>query len=220
MFVLICGGGKIGYSLAEHLAGEDHKIVIIEKDRAVCERVAEHLDGVIVINGDACELKYLEEAQVSKASVVVALTGDDEDNLVICQLAKKCFSVPRTIAKVNDPRNEETLARLGIDVPINATHLIAHVVNQEVDLKDISILFKLRQGKISVVQGKIAEESPFVDTRLKNVQMPPKCIIASVLRGENFIVPQGDTVLEPGDDVLAITVTDSEKALRKLIRGN
>ncbi|MCX6355250.1 MAG: TrkA family potassium uptake protein [Candidatus Aureabacteria bacterium] len=219
MFVIICGGGKIGYSLAEHLMREKHKVVIIEKDKAVCERVSRDLDDVIVINGDACELRYLEEAQAAKAQVVVALTGDDEDNLVICQIAKTCYSVPRAVAKVNDPRNEEALARLGIDVPINATKLIAQIVDQEVDLEDISTLLKLRQGKISIIQGKISKQSPLANSQLKDVSMPPKCIITSVLRGEEIIVPKGDTTLCEGDDVLAITTIESEKEFRKLLMG-
>ncbi|MCX6357600.1 MAG: TrkA family potassium uptake protein [Candidatus Aureabacteria bacterium] len=219
MIVLICGGGKVGYSLARHLANKRYAVVIIEKDKAKCERIAGILRDVIVIHGDACEPRYLEEAQAGRAKVLVALTGHDEDNLVICQVAKTCFSVPRTVAKVNDPRNEEALAKLGVDVLINATDIIAQLIDKEVDLEDISTLLKYKEGKISVVQGIISQQSPLVGKQLKDLSIPPKCIIASVVRGEDIIVPQGDTVLQGGDNVLAIVTAENEKAFRRLLKG-
>ena len=133
MFAILCGAGKVGYNLAKKLADEKNKVVVIEKNEAVCKLVAENID-CIVIKGDACEPHFMQEANAEKAEVVLALTGEDEDNLVICQLAKTYFSVPRTIARVNDPRNEFSFLQLGVDVPINATALISQVINQEVSL--------------------------------------------------------------------------------------
>ena len=219
MFVIICGAGRVGSSLAKRLVGEKHKVVVVDRDTANCESVAEEMEDVIIIHGDACEPKYLEEANAEKADVVVAVTNDDEDNLVICQLAKLYFSVPRTVARVNDPRNQEAFAKLGVDVPIDATTIISQALNQEVSLEELSTLLKLKQGKISVVHGTISDESPLLRHPLKEIAIPSGCIIASVVRRDDVIVPNGETVLENGDDILAITTPENEREFYRLIRG-
>ncbi len=219
MFVIICGAGRVGSSLANRLVSEAHKVVVIDRDKAHCERVAEEVDDVIIIHGDACEPKCLEEANAEKADVVVAVTSDDEDNLIICQLAKLNFSVPRTVARVNDPRNREAFAKLGVDVPIDATTIISQVINQELSLEELSTLLKLKQGRISIVQAKVSKSSPMLGRQLKDVPMPGGCIIASVLRKEEIIVPNGETFLRSGDDILAVTTPENEQEFCKLLRG-
>ncbi len=219
MFIIICGGGKVGSSLAHKMAAEKkNKVVIIEQDADICQRLAGELNA-IVINGDACEPGYLEEAQAKHADVVVAVTGDDEDNLVICQLAKTYFSVPRTVARVNDPRNEYTFTQLGVDVPVNATTVLAQAITQEVSLNEITTVLKLKQGKLSIVQAKITKHSAFSKHVLKDIAIPHGCIVVSVLRKGELIVPQGSTSLEVDDEVLAVTTPDSERAFQKLL-GN
>jgi len=219
MFIIACGAGKVGYSLVKQLVGERHKVILLDKNREVCEQAAQDLRGAIVIQGDACDPDRLEEAQADRADVVVAVTGDDEDNLIICQLAKTNFSVPRTVAKVNDPRNEEAMAALGVDVPVNASNLIAQVINRETSLEEIGTLLKLKQGKIAILKGKINGKSALANKQLKNLKLPPKSIIALVLRKDDIIGPKGDTVLEKGDDCLAITIEENEKELLRLIAG-
>ena len=219
MFVIVCGAGKVGFSLVRQLVQEKHKVVLLDKNRETCEFAAEELRGAIVIQGDACDPDRLEEARIDRADVVVAATGHDEDNLVICQLAKSAPSSPRTVAKVNDPRNEESMARLGVDVPVNASNLIAQVINREASLEEIGTLLKLKQGKISILKGKINGKSALANEQLKNLKLPPKSIIALVLRKDDIIVPKGDTVLEKGDDLLAITTEENEKELLRLIAG-
>jgi trk system potassium uptake protein TrkA len=219
MFVIICGAGQLGYSLARRLADENHKVILIEKDKTTCDRVADELPNVIVIHGDACEPRYLEEARVEQAEVVVALTGHDEDNLVICQLAKTASPAPRTIAKVNDPRNEEALSLLGVDIPINATNIIAKVVTQEVGLDEISTLLKLKQGGVAVIQGRVSKDSAASGRALSELCLPPKCTITTILRGNTLIVPKGDTILEAGDSVLAVTTLDAEAEIHQLLTG-
>lgn len=219
MFIIICGGGKVGSSLAHKMAAnKKNKVLLIEQNAETCQRLAEDLNAII-LNGDACEPGYLEEAQAKHADVVVAVTGDDEDNLVICQLAKKYFSVPRTIARVNDPRNEYTFSQLGVDVPVNATNVLAQAIDQELSLDEITTVLKLKQGKLSIVQAKINKRSAFSKHMLKDITMPHGCILVSVLRKEELIVPQGNTRLEPGDEILAVTTPETEKALQKLL-GN
>lgn len=219
MFIIICGAGKVGFSLAQRLAEEKHKVVLIEQDPERCEKIAGEIPKVMVICGDSCEPRYLEEAHAEKADIVVASTGDDEDNLVICQLAKTYFSVPRTIARANDPRNEYTFKQLGVDISVNATNVIAQVINQEVSVPDLYTLLKIKQGKLSIVQGKVSVASRLIDKPLKKIKMPKDCIIVSVLRGEDVIIPGGDTILEEDDEILAVTSPDSQLAFSKLLAG-
>lgn len=217
MFIIICGGGKVGSSLAHKMSEEKkNKVVVIEQKEDICQRLAAELNA-IVINGDACEPGYLEEAQANHADVVVAVTGDDEDNLVICQLAKTYFSVPRTVARVNDPRNEYTFTQLGVDVPVNATTVLAQVITQEASLDEITTVLKLKQGQLAVVQAKITARSAFSKHMLKDITLPHGCILVSVLRKDAIIVPQGNTRLEPGDEILAVTSPENEQPLRKLL---
>lgn len=219
MFIIVCGGGRVGLSLVQRLAAEGHKVALVEKDKAVCEAIADEIGEIIVIHGDACEPRSLEEAGAENADVVVAVTNHDEDNLVICQLAKTSFAVRRTVAKVNDPRNEYTLGRLGVDTPVDATTLIAQMINQELSLDELSTLLKLKRGRISVIQGTISARSPLCNASLKEIEIPDKCIIASVLRKDDILVPRGDTVLEEGDQLLVIATPESEKQFRKLLTG-
>lgn len=219
MFIIICGAGKVGSSLAHTLSKEkQNKVVLIEQSLELCQRLAGELNA-IVIHGDACEPGYLEEAQANHADVVVAVTGDDEDNLVICQLAKKQFSVRRTVARVNDPRNEYTFTKLGVDVPVNATNVLAQVINQEVSLDEITTVLKLKQGKLSIVQATVSKQSALSKHMLKDITMPHGCILVSVLRKEEIIVPQGSTRLEPGDEILAVTSPEAEKQFQKLLEN-
>ncbi len=218
MFMIICGGGKVGFSLAKRMSEEKHKVVLIERNSELCDRISKQLN-IIVLNGDACEPRDLKEAQPEKADVIVAVTGDDEDNLVICQLAKTYYNIPRTVARVNDPRNEFTFLQLGVDVPVNATNVIAQVINQEVSLDELSTLLKLKQGKVSIVQGKISKKSAFCHKQLKDIHLPKNCIIASVMRKDDIIVPQGDTKLELNDEILAVTTPENEKQFYKLLIG-
>jgi len=219
VFIIICGGGKVGNSLARQLLNPQNKIYLMEKDTDVCERLAKELTDINIINADACEPHNLENAQADKADVVVAVTGDDEDNLVICQLAKTYFSVKRTIARVNDSRNEETFIKLGVDIPINSTKIIAQAINHEVSLEELNTLLKFRQGKLSIVQGKVTPASQLAHKQLKDLQMPKDCIIVSILRGDDIIVPHGDTLIEANDEILAVTSGDSEKHFYKLLVG-
>lgn len=219
MFIIICGAGKVGFSLAQRLADEKNKVILVEQNAERCENIAGEIPKVIVICGDACEPRYLEEAHAEKADLVVAVTGDDEDNLVICQLAKTYFSVPRTIARANDPRNEYTFKQLGVDISVNSTNVIAQVINQEVTIDDLNTLLKLKAGKLSIVQGKVTEKSKLLGKPLKKIRMPEKCIIVSVLRGEDVIIPRGDTILTENDEVLAVTAPDNQRSFSKLLTG-
>ncbi|MDD5771088.1 MAG: TrkA family potassium uptake protein, partial [Candidatus Omnitrophica bacterium] len=147
MYILIVGAGKVGYFLAKRLCQGKHTVSIVDKDRVVCDEIAKELEA-LVINGDGCDHKILEEAGIERADVLAAVTGDDEDNLIICQLAKERFNLQRTVGRVNNPDNEHTFNELGIDVPVDSTKIIAKVIEEEVSFSDFVNLMSFKRGKL------------------------------------------------------------------------
>src|SRR3989337_250941 len=162
MYVIVVGGGKVGYYLAKELVEEGtHEVLVIEKDGAKCGRIAEEL-GDIVLRGDGCEAATMEIAGFGRADMVIAVTGDDEDNLVSCQVAKVKFSVPRTIARINNPKNEEIFRRLGIDTTVSATAAILAQIEQELPTHPLMRLLTFKGGGLEIVGAKVAENSAVV----------------------------------------------------------
>ncbi|MDD5450194.1 MAG: NAD-binding protein [Candidatus Omnitrophica bacterium] len=218
MYILIAGGGNVGSCLAKRLASSNHVVTIIEKDSEISRMIAAD-PRLLVVNGDACDPKSLEEAGVKKANVVAAVTGDDEDNLIICQLAKSLFGVSRTVARVNNSTNTHTFSELGIDVPIDETMLIATAIEEEASFEDIVKLMTFKRGKLSIVRIDLTAESPVVGKLIKDVVLPPDSVLVSIVRGEKIIIPRGDTVLRERDDIIAITTIENERKLLDALLG-
>lgn len=217
MYIVIIGAGKIGYFLAKRLC-PGNTVAIVDRDRLRCEEIAKELEAM-VISGDGCDPRILEEAGIARADVVAAVTGDDEDNLVICQLAKERFNVRRTVGRVNNPDNEHTFAELGVDVPVDSTKIIAKVIEEEVSFSDFVNLMSFKRGKLTIVRVDLPEDSPVIDREIKDIQLPPDSVLVSILRGDEVIVPKGDTVLKSGDDIIAITLIGNEPQLLNLLVG-
>jgi trk system potassium uptake protein TrkA len=218
MYILIVGAGKVGYFLAKRLCLNKHTVSIIEQDKTICEEIAKELEA-LVINGDGCDPSILEEAGANSADVVAAVTGDDEDNLIICQLAKEKFNVGRTVGRVNNPDNEHTFAELGIDVPIDSTKIIAKIIEEEVSFSDFVNLMSFKRGKLAIVRVDLPEDSPVINKQIQDIQLPPDSVLVSIVRGEEVVVPKGNTVLKPGDDIIALTVIGNEPQLLNLLVG-
>ncbi len=218
MYILIVGAGKIGYFLAKRLVTSRHAVSIVEKDKGVCEEIAKELEA-LVINGDGCDPRILEEAGIERADVLAVVTGEDEDNLIICQLAKERFNVRRTVARVNNPDNEFTFAELGIDVPVDSTKIIAKIIEEEVSFSDFVNLMSFKRGKLAIVRVDLPQDSPVINKEVKDVELPPDSVLVSILRGEEVIVPKGNTVLKAGDDVIALTLIGNEPQLLNLLAG-
>lgn len=218
MNIVIVGGGRIGFNLAQKLIQDKHAVTVIEKDKAQCDGIAQHMDA-IVINGDGCEPKYLEDAEASRADVVAAVTGDDEDNLIVCQLAKEVFGVRRTVARVNNPRNEHIFTELGVDVPVNATTIIAKIIEEEASFEDFVNLMTFKRGKLALVRVDLTNESPVVNQCVKDVRIPENSVFVSIVRGDTIIVPKGETVLRKGDDIIALTTIEHEQQLLDTLVG-
>ncbi len=218
MYIIIVGAGKIGYFLAKRLVGNKHTVSIVDKNKLICEETAKDIDA-LVINGDGCDPRILEEAGISRADVVAAVTGDDEDNLIVCQLAKERFNIQRTVGRVNNPDNEHTFSELGIDVPVDSTKIIAKIIEEEVSFSDFVNLMSFKRGKLAIVRVDLPEDSPVINKEIKDILLPQDSVLVSILRGEEVIVPKGNTVLKPGDDVVALTLIGNEPQLLNLLAG-
>ena len=218
MYVLIVGGGKVGESLARGLANTGYDVALVEKDEAISRKIAEDLDNVLVIGGDGCDPARLEDAGVARAQVVTAVTGDDEDNLIICQLARDTFGVPRVIARVNNPRNEVTFQKIGIDT-VSSTTIITKLIEEEATIGDIFTLLALKRGKLSIVEANLKSASPAVGKSIKELKLPADAILATLIRENQIIFPKGETTLHPGDSIIALTTIEQEGALRETLLG-
>jgi len=218
MYIVIVGAGKVGYFLAKRLCQSKHTVSIVDKDKLTCEEIAKELEALI-IKGDGCDPRILEEAGIERADVVAAVTGDDEDNLIICQLAKERFNVQRTVGRVNNPDNEHTFSELGIDVPVDSTKIIAKVIEEEASFSDFVNLMSFKRGKLAIVRVDLPEDSPVINKEIKDIELPADSVLVSIVRGEEVIVPKGNTVLKPGDDVIALTLIGNEPQLLNLLVG-
>src|SRR5512134_1042346 len=171
MFVLVIGGGKVGYYLTKELIEAGHEVVLMEKDRVRANQIADEI-GSVVIPHDGCEGAYLAEAGATRADAVAAVTGDDEDNLVICQMAKHHFDVPRTIARVNNPKNEDLFRHLGVDEIISPTRMALGSIEQDIPVHELLHLAELDGGELEVMDAQIALGSPAVGRRPADIDLP------------------------------------------------
>jgi len=219
MYIIIVGGGKVGYYLAKSLLHDENEVLIIEKDKRKCDIISAELGGV-VMRGDGTDSIVMEEAGMSRAELIVAVTGDDEDNLMICQMAKKKFGVKRTISRINNPKNERIFKLLGIDHTVSVTDLILAQIEREIPAHSLVHLLTLREAGVSFVEAKVQAGSPSVGKRIKELGVPEDCVIPLVIRNGKGIVPHGDTTLMSGDEVVAVTVVDDEDILERLLAGN
>jgi trk system potassium uptake protein TrkA len=217
MYIIIVGAGKVGYHLGTLLKAQGHEVMLIEENRSKVDTLSlEFHDSIMLGNGSAVEV--LREAGANRADVIVAATGNDEDNLVICQVAKLVFLRPRTIARVNNPRNEELFAGLGVDASVSATKIINAMIQEQVKAGDMMIpLLTLKAGDVEIVEVQLSRSSHIVKKKIKDLSLPPGSIFIAVIREEEVIIPYGETEFQPDDKVLALVKRSSEPALRELL---
>ena len=219
MYIIVIGGGRVGYYLTKELLNEGHEVLLIEKNAVICQTINEEL-GSVCVQGDGCEASTLAEVGTGRADILVAVTGDDEDNLVACQVAKHKFKVPRTIARIRNPRNEVLFKRLGIDATVSTTTLILEHIEELMPSHPLTHLLMIRDKGLEIVEVKISPESATVGKAVRELSLPSESILALVIRKEQKpIVPAPDTVLQAEDQVIAVTTPESEEALRAALRG-
>ena len=215
MYAIVAGGGKVGFFLARELIDQGHEVLIIENNPERAEFIANEL-GNVVLRGNADEASTLAEAGAERADVVIAVTGDDPRNLVLLQVAKRRFGARRTVARINDPRNEGLFRMLGIDATVNATQVMLSVIEQEIPHANLVPLLRLRDTDVEVVEAIVDPRSAVTGSALRDVDLPPESNIAVVIRNGSAFFPNGATVLEAGDEVVALTRGIHEPRLRSL----
>jgi len=218
--VVISGAGAVGRHLAADLAERGHEVTLIEQVPGILETAKDWAPGVNLLLGDACEPWVLEKANLSSTEVVVAATGDDEDNLVTSLLAKQEYGVPRVLARVNHPDNEWLFSeQWGVDAAVSPPHILTAMVEEEVTVGDLVRLLPLERGGISIVEMTVPSDSPNAGRPLYELRLPPDSTIVAIIRDSHVVIPQPETVITPGDEVLALTIPDSESALRTAVFG-
>jgi trk system potassium uptake protein TrkA len=216
MYIILVGGGKVGYYLTKTLINEGYEVFLIEKNPIKCHTYSERF-GSVIMQGDGAEAATLAAAGAARADVVIAVTGEDDDNLVICQMAKEKFHVGRTIARVNNPKNEELFRRLGIDVTVSQTNVILSLIEQQIPDLPFVHLMSLRHADLAIVEAKVAEHSPVLDRPIERIELPPEVIITAILRKGGLIIPTGQTVIRAGDELICVTKREREEALQDLL---
>jgi trk system potassium uptake protein len=203
MYVVICGGGKVGWNLARELIDKNHEVTLIEQDRRRYLIIEEELEHAVQY-GDSTELWILERAGIQRADLVIAVTGDDEDNILICQIAKEKYLCERTIARVNNPRNLQHFELLNIQPAVSATDLILRLIEHEVPQYGLVHLLDLPAERLEIIEIEVTRDAPAASQRVQDINIPDGSLIISVLRGGEGFVPTADTVLEAGDEILAV----------------
>ena len=220
MFIIVAGAGKVGYHLARALVA-DHEVLVIELDPGRVDFVAEDLGTEVVMQGDACDAATMERAGMERADLVVAATGDDEDNLTFCQIAKAKFSVPRAVARINNPQNEDLFGKLGIDATVSATNLIMGHIEQELPWRGLIPLAMLRTRGLEIVEVRIPNEALVVGRQVRQLLLPQGSLLCLVIDPEGTPrLPTPDTTIHTDDIFVAVTSIESEEALRNALTSS
>ena len=219
MYIIIVGGGRLGYYLARALLDEGHEVLVIEKDAAFSQIMNNEL-GSVCLHGDGCEAATLEEAGTGRADIFITVTGDDEDNLVACQLAKHRFNVPRIIARVRNPQHEKVFKKLGIDATVSTTNLILEHIKHELPSHPLMHLLDIQEKGLEVVEVKIPPESAAIGKQVKELPLPAESILSLIIRKKKRpTVPTSSTVIQAEDHIIAVIRPEAEDELRAALTG-
>jgi trk/ktr system potassium uptake protein len=219
MLAVIVGGGRGGSYLAQDLQSQGYQIKVVDRRPDVVAKLRQEIGGDVIC-GEGSSPQLLEQVGIAKAHLVVALTHNDEDNLVVCRLAKHHFHVPRVIARVNNPLNEWLYTKAwGVDVAISQVHLTSKVIEEEIGMGELVTLLKLNRGEAALVELRLPETSPCQGRVIRELDLPPDTVIVSVIRNGKLVIPRGDTRLETGDEILAVSTVAAEKSLKELLVG-
>lgn len=218
MKAVIVGGGKVGYYLFKTLREEHYDVVLIERERDLCNKIAEELDGEIIC-GDGTDPEVLKDVDIEMAEVVAAVTGKDEENLVICQMAKINFNVNNTIARINNPKNRPIFKALGVDKTVCSTEVISNLIEGAIGNEEIKYVQILDRGEIVLLEVEITKKSPWNNKIIKSLELPEECVIVSIVRNDMVVYPRGHIEIKLGDRVLLVTSLEKKAILAKIIIG-
>ncbi|MDA8116011.1 MAG: TrkA family potassium uptake protein [Actinomycetota bacterium] len=219
MKVVIAGAGSVGSFIAEDLQAAGHDVLVIEQNEQEVKKLAEQIPCRFLV-ADACEVSSLQQAGLAEADVVVAATGDDEDNLVVSLLAKQEFMVPRVVARVNNPKNHWLFNKTwGVDVSVSTPHLLSSLVEEAVSVGSLVRLLSFEKSGARLVEVTLAEDSPANNLEIAQLGLPKTASIVAIIRQDNVIVPRGNTLLHDGDEVVALVTEDSEAEIKSILVG-
>jgi trk system potassium uptake protein len=218
-YVLIIGGGKVGFYLAKHLIDRGYEVTLVEKNAQRAEWITHQLGTVSLMVGDGDEMAFLGTTGIERAGVVVACTGDDEDNLIACQLAKRKFGVPRTIARVNNPTNVKVFRALGIDVPVSATELLMGLIEAELGHSELVRGVAVKASGANLVDVALPELSTLVGRRIEEVGLPEGEIVVCIVRGGSPVVPRPEEVVQKGDELIIYSATLDVERVSQSVSG-
>ena len=218
MFVIVVGGGNTGSQLAKFLLDAGHTVRIIDERQAVLEKLRTEVPPEVIVPGDGSSPTVLEQAGILRAQVLAAVTGSDETNLVITSLGKFEYNVRRVIARINNSKNAWLFtSEMGVDVALNQAEILAKLTAEEMSIGDMMTMLKIRRGKFSIVEEKIAPNAPACGKALKDLCLPPNCVISGIIRHGEIVMPRGTTVLEDGDEILALVDDAAREQLGKIL---
>ena len=219
MYIVIAGGGRIGRYIARDMSDKGHEVTVVEQMATRCEQLVVETD-VLVIEGDACDVRYLEQAHTDRADAFVATTHEDEDNLVACQLAKIEFGVKRAISRVNTPKNVEIFEALGIE-SVSSTRLLSELLEHEFSVGELVHLTSLKGGRLQLVEIQVPVGAGAPPARkVESLDLPFESVVVVIFRGDETIIPRGTTEIVPGDEVVALTTTELEERLTATLLGH
>jgi trk/ktr system potassium uptake protein len=219
MNTLIIGGGKVVYFLARAFLSKGYNVTIINRQAEECSRLARQLKATIVL-GNATDPQVLKEAKVSVMDAVLAVTPNDEDNLIICQLAKLNFGVEKTLALVNDPDNEQIFQQLGVTTAFSTTRMLSNLIEQRAGFEEIVGLFSVAEGKVNVTEVALTQNCPVLGKSLVEIHLPADSLIACILRNNEPVIPRGATTLCADDRLVVITLPENHGPVLKLLTGS
>ncbi|MFL7867266.1 MAG: TrkA family potassium uptake protein [Anaerolineales bacterium] len=218
MFVIVAGGGRTGSQLAQVLLSGGHQVIVVEHRQEMLTRLHQELPTEAIYEGNVSDPTVLEQAGIRNANVIATCTSDDTVNLTLCFLARKMFNVPRTIARVNNPRNAWLFdENFHVDVALNQATVFASLIQEEMSLGDMMTLLKLRRGRYSLVEEKIPPGAKAIGVALKDLGLPDECVIAAIIRNGKITLPRGDTTFQKDDEVLAVTDPEAARQLAELL---
>lgn len=221
MNIIVVGGGKVGFYLTRALLEHGHQVAVIEKDAARCETLADSYRRALVVNGDGTDPGDLADAGADHADVLAAVTGKDEENLLVCQIAKRKFQVKRAIARVNNPKNQDVFRQLGISLTVSSTGIIADLIEREIALGKMRTLLTFHHGDMTILELDLTAQSPASGRRVADLapQLPPESVLVAVVRKDRVLFPRGHTVLEAGDTVMALVHSDAASRMHQVLVG-
>lgn len=219
MRIIIVGGGKIVHFLTKSFVSKGYDVTIIHNDHEYCRKLARKHPDILVVSGDGTNPKVLEDAGAPYTNAIIAVTLNDSENLVVCQVAQRLYQVPKTFAMVNDPRNVEVFKQLGVTTVISTAQIISSMIEQKVFLEDIINLTPIEEGRVALIEIEVQRDYPILDRTLAELDLTKDAIVGCIVRGEEAIIPRGDTMILAGDKLIVLALPRSQSKVLKALSG-